>query len=300
MAQYDIEPARLPCPDYSLQGWQTTRNALIANVPDIQTDADAIAHLKLQWQTQNDADQAAYMARRELEQAEERARLREAEAALKQQEELQRQRDLEVAREREKKRTPLYDFEAGVGMGTPRTRIHPYAEKYIESREYFPLWYLTRETAIESKKHLLTTLATDRLELTVENKQTITVLDNHSTKASKNAVPDAQLTFTQLVIAGTVFVEHAQKLKVYPKKHIESFATFYHNLTTHPELLEEGGEQLIVHYHARVRMEYYQRNKTAEPFDPAVWSDQLFQQCRSDIQRTEHQHALAGTYQSTL
>jgi hypothetical protein len=57
-------------------------------------------------------------------------------------------------------------------MGTPRTRIHPYAEKYIESREYFPLWYLTREAAIESKKHLLTTLTTDRLELTVENKQT--------------------------------------------------------------------------------------------------------------------------------
>jgi hypothetical protein len=49
MAQYDIEPARLPYPDYSLQGWQTTRNALIANVPDIQPDADAITHLKLQW-----------------------------------------------------------------------------------------------------------------------------------------------------------------------------------------------------------------------------------------------------------
>jgi hypothetical protein len=226
--------------------------------------------------------------------------LREAEAALKQQEELQKQRDLEIAREREKKRTPLYDFETGVGMGSPRTRIHPYAEKYIETREYIPLWYLTCEASLESKKHLLTTLATDRLELAVESKQSITVLDNHSTKASKNAIPDAQLTFTQLVIAGTVFIEHAQKLKIYPQKHIESFAAFYNSLTTHPELLEEGGEKLIIHYHARARLEYYTRNKTAEPFDPAVWSDQLLQQCRSDIQRAEHQQALAGKHYNTL
>jgi hypothetical protein len=93
------------------------------------------------------------------------------------------------------------------------------------------------------------TLATDHLELAVENKQTITILGNYSTKASKNAVSDAQLTFTQLVITGTVSIEYAQKHQIYPKKHIKNFVTFYYTLTTYSELLEEGKEQLIIHYH---------------------------------------------------
>ncbi|KAJ3888540.1 hypothetical protein GG344DRAFT_53390, partial [Lentinula edodes] len=263
----EIDPAKIPAPNFASGAHTFMRNALItdANTPEITTDEHAAQRLKVQWEVHIEGPKAQYEVQlREAETLREQRRQEAADAerlaAVEQQE-----KEKELAKEADKKRMPIYNFQKGVGVESIPLQVHPYAKKMMTARKYVPLWYFLPDAATEAKERSKDSL-----------------VGSHTVRASPNAIPDSRLSWPQVMRAKSAFL-NTLRLGAWPDDHISMFAAFYINMDMHSELQEQDGDRVMAHYHAEMRLAWYDAMERKEPFDLSVISNRVLAESRREI-----------------
>ncbi|KAJ3809564.1 hypothetical protein F5876DRAFT_77632 [Lentinula aff. lateritia] len=296
----EVDPTKIPAPDFASGAYAFMRNALItdANVPEITTDELAIERLKAQWAIHIETLRIQYEAQlQDVETLREQRRQEEADAerlAVVEQQE----KEKELAKEAEKKRLPIYSFQKGVGVDSIPLQLHPYAKKMMTARKYVPLWYFLPDAAIEAKERSKDSLDTNHLQFAMEDGDTlsgstVSLVGSHTVRASPNAIPDSRLSWPQVMRAKSAFL-NALGLGTWPNDYIAMFGAFYINMDIHRELQEKDGDQVMAHYHAEMRLAWYDAMERKEPFDLSVISDRVIGESRREIIKQKQEKSLKG------
>ncbi|KAG6372370.1 hypothetical protein JVT61DRAFT_7811 [Boletus reticuloceps] len=215
-----------------------------------ENEQQAIERLIAAWEADRNTCIAAWNAQRE---AEARAAEEEEQERRRQEEEQER-----VAREQaeaelgdaDKKKLKMNMFAPGTLI--PNVLMHPpsqYALQKLKTFDYVELWYFSpagRSDAARhsNKSHTDDTLGISRVE------DLLTVRSINSVRASRNALPDHELTFMEFIRARNNFLDYAEKTE-WPKSNLNAVATFVWRLETHPTLELPLGEKIILTYASR-------------------------------------------------
>ena len=103
-----------------------------------------------------------------------------------------------------------------------------------------------------------------------------------SLKASKNVVPDAELSFHQMSMAKNALVPLMMKYQWTPKS-ISTFAHFFTQLELHHYRQREFGERALVIYQARVRREWHDQFKLDAAFNISRLNEDLLQSIHKEL-----------------
>ncbi|KAJ3840227.1 hypothetical protein F5878DRAFT_675164 [Lentinula raphanica] len=292
-----FDPALMPCPDFSDEFYAAFRNSLIIdpNHAGITNNQEAARHLKEQWEVVNTRMREQYQAQVLADQEEADQRREEAEALQRQREAEDRERVLEQAREVEKKRIPAYSFVAGEGAHRKPLRIHPYAEKLMSARKYVPLWYFLPDAALEAEERAKEVLDTNHYQITNKGGESsssaLVLVGTHSIRASPNAIPDAKLSWSQVILARGTYLK-ALSLGAWPKEHVKMFAEFFACMDTSEELNAKGGVRALVLYQAEMRLDWFKANERQKPYDLAVTNGAVLEDCWKIVRREEFDKTL--------
>ena len=177
--------------------------------------------------------------------------------------------------EGEKKKLKMRDFDDATTVGNHiAPRPAQYALRRIEDFEYVELWYLTPEGCSDATQLQLTQYD-DTFGLTKVD-DVVTLKSISSLKASKNVVPDAELSFRQMSMAKNAFIPLMAKYQ-WSEKAINAFAQFFTQLELHPLRQREFGERALITYQARVRREWHDQLKLGSGFNLGILNDDLLQ-----------------------
>ncbi|KAJ3835130.1 hypothetical protein F5878DRAFT_628782 [Lentinula raphanica] len=295
----EFDPALIPCPDFSDEFYAAFRNSLIIdpNHAGITNNQEAARHLKEQWEVVNTRQREQYQAQVLADQEEADRRREEAEVLQRQREAEDRERVLEQAREVEKKRIPAYSFVAGQGAHRKPLRIHPYAEKLMSARKYVPLWYFLPDAAAEAEERAKEVLDTNHYQIANEGGESsssaLVLVGTHSIRASPNAIPDAKLTWSQVILARGAYLK-ALSLGAWPNEHVKMFAEFFACMDTSEELNAKGGVRALVLYQAEMRMDWFKANERQKPYDLSVTNGAVLEDCWKIVRREEFDKSLIG------
>lgn len=169
------------------------------------------------WDLQVAQDAAALEAQRLQQQQE-----AEAQAA---QELLEREAEKAEA----EKKPKMKDFDEATTVGS---FIAPRPAQYALRRiEDVKLWYLMPEGCADAMQHQLTQ-NDDTFSLT-KVEDVVTLKSVSSLKASKNVIPDAELSFRQMSMAKNAFILLMTKYQ-WSEKAINAFAQLFTKLELHP------------------------------------------------------------------
>ncbi|KAJ4501326.1 hypothetical protein C8R41DRAFT_862521 [Lentinula lateritia] len=293
--QMDFDPAKIPAPDFTSEAYAFIRAALVAdaNTPEITTNELAAQRLKDQWEAHIGGLKAQYQV--QLQEAETLREQRRQEAAAA---ENLAEAKRELTKEAEKKRLPIYDFQKGLGVDSIPLQLHPYAKKMMMARKYTPLWYFLPDAAVEAKERSKESLDTNHLQFAVEDGDslsgsTVSLVGSHSVRASPNAIPDSQLSWPQVMCAKSAFL-NAIRLGTWPDHFIAMFAGFYSNMDMYRELQEQDGDRVMAHYHAEMRLAWYDAMERKAPFDLSIISDRVLGESHQQIVKQKQEKSLKG------
>ncbi|KAJ3858598.1 hypothetical protein EV359DRAFT_87486 [Lentinula novae-zelandiae] len=273
MAQrLEIDPSKIPAIDFTSDAYTFIRNALIADAGTPEINTDELAALRLKAHIESLRTQYETQLQ-EVEALREQSRQEAADAERLAAAELQ-EKEKEMAKEAEKKCLPIYSFQKGVGVDSIPLQLHPYAKKMMSARKYVPLWYFLPDAASEAKERSKDSLDTNHLQFAVEDSNnlsgsTVSLVGSHTVRASPNTIPDSRLSWPQVMRAKSAFL-NALDLGTWPDNYILMFGAFYINMDMHRELQEQDGNRVMAHYHAEMRMAWYDAMERKEPFDLSV------------------------------
>ncbi|KIK04368.1 hypothetical protein K443DRAFT_4673 [Laccaria amethystina LaAM-08-1] len=77
-----------------------------------------------------------------------------------------------------------------------------------------------------------------------------------SFKASRNIVPDADITWRQMNVGRNTLLRYMDQCD-WPQKHVQSFAHFYFNIEIEPMRSRPNGERVLIAYQAKVRRQWH-------------------------------------------
>ena len=214
------------------------------------------------WDLQVAEDDAALEAQRQVQQ-------QEAEAQAVQQQLLQEAEKAEA----EKKKPKMKDFDDTTTVGNYiAPRPAQYALRRIEEFEYVELWYLTPEGCADAT-HRQLTQHDDTFGLTKVD-DIVTLKSVSSLKASKNVIPDSELSFRQMSMAKNTFIPLMTKYQ-WSARAITAFAQLFTQLELHPYRQREFGERALITYQARVRREWHDQLKLGSAFNVGIINEDL-------------------------
>ena len=177
--------------------------------------------------------------------------------------------------EGEKKKLKMRDFDDATIVGNHiAPRPAQYALRRIEDFEYVELWYLTPEGCSDATQ-LQLTQHDDTFGLTKVD-DVVALKSIYSLKASKNVVPDAELSFRQMSMVKNTFIPLMTKYQ-WSEKAINAFAQFFTQLELHPLRQREFGERALITYQARVRREWHDQLKLGSGFNLGILNEDLLQ-----------------------
>ncbi|KAJ3991243.1 hypothetical protein F5050DRAFT_1905950 [Lentinula boryana] len=208
----NFDPRNIPPPDFSSNTYATIRRALIADADSkgITSEAEAQLLLRDQWEEENGILRARYETQLEEDQALVDARIEEAAEEQWIRDAERKAKEDELAKKAEEKRTPLYSFKQGVGVGYIWQQIHPYAKKLMASRKYVPLWYFLPEATAEAKERNKEAIDSNHFQIAMDetdsSNSSLTLVGSHTVRASPNAVPDSRLSWDQVMRAKSSFL----------------------------------------------------------------------------------------------
>jgi len=169
----------------------------------------------------------------------------------------------------------MKDFDDATTVGNYiAPRPAQYALRRIEYFEYVELWYLTTEGCSDATQHQLTQ-ADDTFGLAKVDDM-VTLKSFSSIKASKNVVPDAELSFRQMSMAKNAFIPLMAKYH-WSQKAITAFAQLFTQLELHPLRQWEFGERALITYQARVRREWHDQLKLGSAFNIGIINEDILQ-----------------------
>jgi hypothetical protein len=259
-------------PDHAGPHYDVLRNTLTQNGMTAEQAVQALDH---SWNLNHNARIQAW----DLQAAQDAAALEEQ--RLQQQQEAEAQaaqelleREAEKA-EAEKKKPKMKDFDEATSVGSfIAPRPAQYALRRIEEFEYVELWYLTPEGCADATQRQLTQ-NDDTFGLTKVD-DVVTLKSVSSLRASKNVIPDAELSFRQMSMAKNAFIPLMTKYQ-WSEKAINAFAQLFTKLELHPFRQREFGERALITYQARVRREWHDQLKLGTAFNVGVINENLLQ-----------------------
>ncbi|KAJ3859480.1 hypothetical protein EV359DRAFT_68123 [Lentinula novae-zelandiae] len=301
MAEHlDFDPAKIPAPDFAGEAYAFMRIALVANAntPEVTTNELAIQRLKEQWEAHIGGLRTQYQAQLQEAQTLREQNRQEALEAEKLAEAERQEKEKELSKEAEKKRLPIYSFQKGLGVDSIPLQLHPYAKKMMTAHKYVPLWYFLPDAATEAKERSKESLDTNHLQFAVEDGGSITgssisLVRSHSVCASPNAIPDSQLSWSQVMRAKSAFL-NALQLGTWPDSFIAILAGFYSNMDMHRELQEQDGDRVMAHYHAEMQLAWYNAMERKDLFDLSMISDGVLRESRLQIVKQKQEKSLKG------
>jgi len=118
--------------------------------------------------------------------------------------------------------------------------------------DYVELWYFTTEGCREASRATPTT--TDDTFSLLNTDSGLALQSIKASKASRNAVPDENLSWEQIMTAHHTLINTANNVN-WPEKHIHALTGLYINL----ESLKATGynTQALISYHATVRKQWH-------------------------------------------
>src|SRR5271156_4993890 len=175
----------------------------------------------------------------------------------------------------EKKKPKMKDFDDATTVGNYiAPRPAQYALRRIEDFDYVELWYLTTEGCSDATQHQLTQ-HDDAFGLAkVDNM--VTLKSFSSIRASKNVIPDAELSFRQMPMAKNALIPLMAKYQ-WSEKAITAFTQLFTQLELHPLRQREFGERALISYQAKVRREWHDQLKLGSVFNIGVINENLLQ-----------------------
>ncbi|KAF8814085.1 hypothetical protein BYT27DRAFT_7206364 [Phlegmacium glaucopus] len=148
--------------------------------------------------------------------------------------------------ETEKKKPKMKDFDNSTSVGNYiAPRPAQYALRRIEDFEYVELWYLMPEGCTDATQHQHTQ-NDDAFGLTKVDDM-VTLKSVSSLKASRNVVPDTELSFRQMSMAKNAFIPLMTKYQ-WSDKAINAFAQLFTQLELHLYRQREFGEKALIIY----------------------------------------------------
>ena len=224
-------------PDHAGPHYDALRNALTNNG---MTPEEAIQALNDSWNLNHDAQVQAW----DLQVAEDEAALEAQRQVLQQEAEAQAVQEqlLQEAEkaEAEKKKPKMKDFDDAITISNfIAPRPAQYALRRIEEFEYVELWYFMPEGCADATQRQLTQ-HDDTFGLTKVD-DIVTLKSISSLKASRNVIPDAELSFRQMSMAKNTFLPLMTKYQ-WSAKSVAAFAQLYTQLELHHYRQREFGE----------------------------------------------------------
>lgn len=264
------DPSLEVIPDHAGPFYDAIRTTLIQNG---MTAEQAIEALNASWNQNHEAriqrwNQQVVDDANAEEEAQRQAALQ---AGQQQEQEPRNDEQPEV----DKKKAKMNDFDDAAVVDTYiAPRPAQYALRRIEEFDYVELWYLTPEGCSDASQSLQTQ-SDDAFGITKIDDM-ISLRTVSALKASKNVIPDAQLTFRQMSMAKNTFVPLMSKYK-WPDKAVNSMAHFFTQLEMHPYRQRDHGERALVVYQARVRRDWHDRLKQGTGFNIGIINEDLLQ-----------------------
>lgn len=249
-------PNNATCPDYTLDAYA----ALRAQTAPGADPAVAAQRLTAIWEAGNTIEKglwAQQVADDEAAAAEENAARQAHEQQLRLEAE---QREEEERLEIEKKKPKAPDFDEDVSIpNLPILRPSPYAINKLRLFEYVELWYFTREGCLDATNYLRS-ISEEAFGLT-KSEDGLALKSLASHKPSKKAIPDEDLTWSQMSSAKTVYIMEIERLK-WPQKHRQAIQEFFYALDMHPyRSRHEFGEAILLRYQANSRRLWHEQLK---------------------------------------
>lgn len=145
-------------------------------------------------------------------------------------------------------------------------RPSQFAVGKLKSYSFIELWYFTEEGCSEAQE-TNRTLPEDAYGITRVD-DLVALKPVTAFKASKNAIPDADLTWRQMNIGKNTMLRYMETCD-WPRKHIESFARFYLHLELDPMRSRPNGERVLLTYQAKVRRQWHDDLSRGQGFNIA-------------------------------
>jgi len=265
-------------PEYAGPHYDALRNTLVGNGMTLEQAVQALID---SWNLGHDVRIQAW----DRQVVEEAANLEEQ--RQRQQQELEAQVNQERLRleeervEAEKKKPKMKSFDNASTIGSYLApRPAQYALRRMEEFEYVELWYLTPEGCTDATQRQLTQLD-DTFGLTKVD-DVVTLKSLSTLKASRNVIPDAELTFRQMSMAKNAFIPLMTKYQ-WSEQSIEAFAQMFARLELHPYRQREYGERAIIIYQARARREWHDQLKMGTGFNIGAINEDLLQSIYKEL-----------------
>ncbi|KIJ10177.1 hypothetical protein PAXINDRAFT_86438, partial [Paxillus involutus ATCC 200175] len=235
------------------------------------------------WQADRATRIAAWNVQKEVEaradaEAEEMRRLREEEEELLVNEEAERER-----REAEKKKPKMNTFIPGSSITD--ILIHPpsqYALQKLSTFDYVEMWYFSPAGRLDASKFHDRSQAEDTLGISKID-DLLTIRPIASVKASRNVIPNHELTFPDFLSTKNCFLDHAKKAN-WPTTNLDALAKFFWFLETHPSVQLPLGERIILTYASRVCFNWHRDLKAGRGYDILVINGHLLDTITRDIE----------------
>ncbi|KAE9396087.1 hypothetical protein BT96DRAFT_763109, partial [Gymnopus androsaceus JB14] len=128
----------------------------------------------------------------------------------------------------------------------------PFALEKVRKYEHVELWYFGMEGCEEARLNSFADSTTGySFAAFGEDAATVALRPLSTLSKSPKAIPDEQLSFTQLSIAKTLYVQTMTELG-WPAEYCKAWAQLYTILENHRfRRIEPHGEQVLVKYHAQ-------------------------------------------------
>ncbi|KDQ07266.1 hypothetical protein BOTBODRAFT_70511, partial [Botryobasidium botryosum FD-172 SS1] len=257
------DPSLEQCPDYASPAYEQTRQIFTA--AGNLTEEQVVQTLTASWTADNDNRKAQWtiqqdQERLEREQAEQQVREAERLARLEAEQADEADR-LETERKRPKMKEP--DLARPIPDENPLCPS-PWALKRIKEYGYVPIWYTCDEGCIDAAADLRSP-DDDALGF-VKADNLIALRPVNSVRASRNAIPDEQLTWRQFELGHYRFIDLIKQHK-WPPSNIQMLANFFSQIqySTHRSL--PNGERALLIYQATTRREWHEALDRDEGFN---------------------------------
>ncbi|KAF8808236.1 hypothetical protein BYT27DRAFT_7255740 [Phlegmacium glaucopus] len=192
-----------------------------------------------------------------------------------------KEREMEIEKsELERKKPKMNDFDNDQAIDDfilPRPAA--FALRRLDDFDYVELWYFSQEGCVDASINHHTQHE-DTFGLTKVDEM-LSLRPVASLKASKNVIPDAELSWRQMTIARTTLVRNLANR--WPTKHIQALAHFFMNLETHPYRHRPFGEKSLLIYQARARRNWHDLLKQNKAFNIAIINDNLLQTIHREV-----------------
>ncbi|KAJ3812374.1 hypothetical protein F5876DRAFT_74950 [Lentinula aff. lateritia] len=296
----DFDPAKIPAPNFAGEAYAFMRTALVAdaNMPEVTTNELAVQRLNNQWEAHIGDLRTQYQAQMQKAEALREQNRQEAVEAEKLAEAERLEKEKELSKEAEKKRLPIYSFQKGLGIDSIPLQLHPYAKKMMTAHKFIPLWYSLPDVATEAKEQSKESLDTNHLQFVVEDDNplagsTVSLVGSHLVRTSPNTIPNSQLSWPQVMHAKSAFV-NALQLGTWPDAFIAMFTGFYSNMDMYRELQEQDRDWVMAHYHAEMRLAWYDAMERKNPFDLSIILDGVLWESHLQVVKQKQEKSLKG------